>query len=84
VAAFLSAITFAVYKGESSIFWKVIVSAILSKKVYIYIYKCPFQTVSEIELFHWTFPELLIKMKYCILFIVLVFIVQMGRFIDFA
>jgi hypothetical protein len=35
---------------EKSVFWEVIVSAILSKSVYMYM--CP--TVSEIELFHCT------------------------------
>jgi uncharacterized membrane protein HdeD (DUF308 family) len=37
---------------ERSIFWKVIVSVILSKKVYMYI--VVFRTVSEIKLFYCT------------------------------
>jgi hypothetical protein len=57
---------------ERSIFWKVIVSTILSKKC-----NCTcilFRTVSEIELFHCIVPKLLIRKRYYVVFLISVFI----------
>jgi len=60
-----------------SIFWEVIVSVILSKKVYIYT-SVLLRTVSEIEIFHCTVAKLLIK-RYYVLFLISVFIVQVKK-----
>jgi hypothetical protein len=54
------------YQEEGSIFWEVIVSAILSE--IIYMYTCPIP-VSEIQLFHCTVPKLLISKRYYVLFL---------------
>jgi hypothetical protein len=58
---------------ERSIFWEVIASVILSKEMYVQIIL--FRTVSEVEIFHCTFPKLLIRKRYYILFLIPVFIV---------
>jgi hypothetical protein len=54
-----------------SIFWEVIISVILSKKL------CPI-SVSEIELFHCTDAKLLIK-RYYVFFLISVFTVQVTK-----
>jgi hypothetical protein len=67
---------------ERSIFWEVIVSVILSKKC---IRTCVlFRTVSEIELFHRTVPELLIRTRSYVLFVIPVFIVQVTKMVQFT
>jgi hypothetical protein len=51
------------------------------KSVYVHVL---FQTVSEVELFHCTIPKLLIRKRYFILFLILVFIVQMTKLVQFT
>jgi len=70
-------ILYRVSQEEMSIFWEVIVSVILSKKVYIYT-SVLLRTVSEIEIFHCTVAKLLIK-RYYVLFLISVFIVQVKK-----
>jgi len=43
----------------------------------------PFQTVSEIELFHCTVTKLLLN-RYCVLFLISVFIVQVTKVVQFT
>jgi hypothetical protein len=43
----------------------------------------PFLTVSEIQLFHCTIPNLLVRKRYYVLFLIPVFIVQVTRLILF-
>ena len=63
-----------------SVFWEVIVSVILSKRVMC---TCVlFRTVSEIELFHCTIAKLLIK-RYYVLILILVIIVQVTKLVQF-
>jgi hypothetical protein len=51
-----------------------------SKQKSIYVCTCvPFRTVSEMELFHCTVPKLLIRKRYCLLFLIPVFIVQVTK-----
>jgi hypothetical protein len=59
---------------ERSIFWEVIVSVILSKKVCMY--------VAYSEWFPVSIPELLIRKRYYILFLILVFIVQVTKLVQ--
>jgi hypothetical protein len=42
------------------------------------------RTVSEIELFHCTVPKLFIRMRYYILFLIPVFIVQVTMLVKFT
>jgi uncharacterized integral membrane protein len=49
----------------------------------LYKYTCP-SLVSEIELFHCTVPILLIRMRYYILFLIPVFIVQVTKSVQFT
>jgi hypothetical protein len=66
---------------ERSVFWEVIISAILSKKKKC-IYTCVlFRTASETELFYSTVPELLIRKRYYVLFLIPVFIVQVTELV---
>ena len=66
---------------EMSVFREVIVSVILSKK---YICTCVlFPKVSEIELFNCTVSKLSIK-RYYVLFLILVFIVQVTKLVQFT
>jgi hypothetical protein len=65
-----------------SIFCKVVVSAILSKE---FICECVlFRTVYEIKIFHCTVPKLLIRMRYYVLFLTPVFIVQVTKLVQFT
>lgn len=41
----------------------------------LYMFMCPIRTVSEMEIFHCTFPKLLIRKIYYVLFLIPVFIV---------
>jgi hypothetical protein len=43
-----------------------------------------FRTVSEIELFHYTVPKLLIRKRYYVLFLIPVFIVQVTKLVQFT
>jgi hypothetical protein len=70
-----------VSQEERSIFQEATVSVILSKKLYTYM--CPIP-VSEIELFHYTVPKLLIRKRYYVLFLILVFIVQVTKLVQFT
>jgi hypothetical protein len=70
---------YSVFHEERSIFWEVIISVILSKKVYIL-----FGKVSEIELFHCTVPKLFIRKRYYVLFLIPVFIVQVTKLVQFT
>jgi hypothetical protein len=55
------------------------------KQISVYVCACVvFQTVSEIELFHCTVPELFIRKRYYILFLIPVFIVQVTKFVHFT
>jgi hypothetical protein len=71
-----------VFQEEKSIFWEVIVSVILNKKLYIYTYVL-FRTASEIEIFHCIVPDLFIRKRYYVLFLIPVFIVQVTKLIQF-
>jgi hypothetical protein len=73
-----------VYQEERSIYKEVIISVILSKKKK-YICTCVlFQKVSELELFHCTVPKLLIRKRYCILFSIPGYIVQVTKLVQFT
>jgi hypothetical protein len=71
-----------VYQEERSILWEVIVSVILSKKVYST--RVLFRTVSEIELFHCTVPKLLIRKRYYVLFLIPGLIVHVTKLVQFT
>jgi hypothetical protein len=43
-----------------------------------------FRTVSEIELFHCTVSKLVMRKRYYVLFVILVFIVQVTDFVQFT
>jgi hypothetical protein len=43
-----------------------------------------FRTVSEMELFHFTVPKLLIRRRYYVLFLILVFIAQVTKLVQFT
>jgi hypothetical protein len=76
-----------VSQEERSIFWEVIVSVILSRKVYIYIYiyiRVLFRTVSEIVSCYRTVPKLLIRKRYYVLFLIPVFTVQVTKLVQFT
>jgi hypothetical protein len=71
-----------VSQEERSIFWDIIVSVILSKNC---VYTCVlFWTVSEVELFHCTIPTFLVRKKYCIMFLIPLFIVQVTKLVQFT
>jgi hypothetical protein len=58
------------------------VLVVLSKK---FIYTCVlFGMVSDIELFYCTIPELLIRKRYYVLFLIPVFNIQMTKFLQFT
>jgi hypothetical protein len=67
--------------GERSIFWEVILSVILNKKVYMYMYYIP---VSEIEVFHCTIPNFLTRKRFYVLFLIPAFIVQVTKLVQFT
>jgi hypothetical protein len=48
------------------------------------VYICLIRTVSRIELFQCTVPKLLIRKKYYVLFPIVVFIVQVTKFVQFT
>jgi hypothetical protein len=54
---FVIDVVYRVSQEERSILWEVVISANLSKKLYMYM----FRTVSEISLFHCRIPKLLIR-----------------------
>jgi hypothetical protein len=62
---------------EMSIFWEVIISVILSKKVHMYMCLNGFR-----DRFHCTIPKLLITKRYYVQFLITVFIVQVTKFPD--
>jgi hypothetical protein len=66
---------------ERTIFCEVILSVVLSKKLYTCVL---FRTVSEIELFHCTVPKFLIRKRYYVLFLIPVFIVQVTKLVQFT
>jgi hypothetical protein len=66
---------------ERSIFWEVILSAILTKKTYVYM--CPIKKGFR-DLFHCTFPKLLLRKRYYVLFLIPVFIVQVKKLVQFT
>jgi hypothetical protein len=77
-------IVYRVSQEERSIFWEVIVSAILRRKQKFICTCVLFRTVSEIELFHCTVPNLLIRKRYYVLFLILVFIVHVTKLVQFT
>jgi hypothetical protein len=66
LSLWLVTLLYRVFQEERPLFWEVIGSAILGKKVYMYMRE--FQMVSKIELFQCIVPKLLIRKKYYILF----------------
>jgi hypothetical protein len=75
-------IIYRVAQEERSVFWEATVLVILHKKkkgVYVHVL---FPVVSEIELFHCEVPELLIRKRYCILFLIPLFIVQVTELVQ--
>jgi hypothetical protein len=50
----------------------------------VYMYMCPIQNVSEMEIFHCTVPKLLIRKGYYVLFLIPVFIVQVTKLVLFT
>jgi hypothetical protein len=74
--------TYRVSQEGRSVFWEVIVSVILRKNC---IYTCvQFRTVSEIELFHCTVPNLLLRKRYYVLFLIPVFTVHVTKLVQFT
>jgi hypothetical protein len=64
---------------EWSIFWEVIVSVILRKRVYMYI-----SYSEQFPRLHCTLPKLLIRKRYYVLFLIPVFIVQVTKLVQFT
>jgi hypothetical protein len=69
---------------ESSIFWEVVISVILSKKVYIYMCPIPNGFRDRVTRISLSVPKLLIRKRYYVLFLVPVFIVQVTKFVQFT
>jgi hypothetical protein len=68
---------YSVSHEERSVFWEVVLTVTLSKKCICA--RALFRAVSEIELFHRTVADLLIRKRYYLLFLISVFVVQMTK-----
>jgi hypothetical protein len=68
---------------ERSIFWEAIVSAILSKNVYMYM--CPIPNgFRDRAVSLYSAKKLLIRKRYYVLFLIPVFIVQVTKLVQFT
>jgi hypothetical protein len=80
--SFTIELLYRVFQEERSVFWEVIVSVMLAKKLYMYM--CPIPNCFRDRVFHCTVPKLFIRERYYALFLIPVLIIQVTKLVQFT